>query len=403
MQNKWLEWFYGYAVLVIEGKRMERLLNLAVHKGIKVWDIARYGEEQGRFAIQLNDVRRLRPLLKETGCRFHVKKRVGLPFLLLRLQKRAGFAAGIALFVIGLYVLSGMIWQVQIVGGDAGTKQEVRRIIEQFGMERGAFKFRLAPPETIRQEIMRQLPHIAWAGIDIQGTKAIVKVVEKVLPDPPAAQNPRHLVAKKTAVIHDIFVEKGKAMVRPHQLVKKGDILISGIVGNGEKGEIVVAKGSVQGETWYESNVQVPLKRERKIFTGARERRFYLLLGDRSIRIWGPETVPYSQFAKQEQRYALRWRDGRLPVGWMEEQLLEVSRQEFALTVEQARALGIDYAKQELLKKLEEEAFVKEEKVLQQYEKRGKVYMKIHFVVIEEIAQEQPIIDPLRQNQLRGE
>ncbi|MFP3513385.1 sporulation protein YqfD, partial [Peribacillus sp. SIMBA_075] len=98
------------------GKRFERMLNMAVRDGIRIWNIRRDGLEESRCDILIRDYFRLRPLLKETGCRSHVERRDGLPFWLLRLRRRSGLAIGAALFFIGLYMLSTFVWSVEVSG-----------------------------------------------------------------------------------------------------------------------------------------------------------------------------------------------------------------------------------------------------------------------------------------------
>ncbi|MCK9907372.1 sporulation protein YqfD, partial [Microbacteriaceae bacterium K1510] len=64
----------------------------------------------------IRDYFRLRPFLRETGCRTHVEQREGLPFWLIRMRKRSGFALGAFLFLFGLYMLSSFVWNVEVQG-----------------------------------------------------------------------------------------------------------------------------------------------------------------------------------------------------------------------------------------------------------------------------------------------
>src|SRR5690606_1610974 len=101
------------------GQRFERLINMAVRQGFRVWNIRRYASQQGQCEMPIRDYLRIRPLLRETGCRSKVIGRHGLPFWIVRLRLRAGLLIGPFLFLFGLYMLSAMIWQVEVVG----TKQ----------------------------------------------------------------------------------------------------------------------------------------------------------------------------------------------------------------------------------------------------------------------------------------
>jgi len=99
----------GYVLIEIRGGQLERLINALSEKKMSVWDIRIVDETHAEMFIVVKDYFRLRPLLKETGCRVHVRTRHGLPFLLDKLEKRKIFAIGIIGFVIGLYMLSSVI------------------------------------------------------------------------------------------------------------------------------------------------------------------------------------------------------------------------------------------------------------------------------------------------------
>src|SRR5690606_35191365 len=118
----------------------------------------------------------------------------------------------------------------------------------------GKFKFLVDDPLEIKSNMMEAIPEVTWVGFQFQGTKAILKVVEKTNPEMREKVSPRHLVAKKKAIIHDIFVEQGEPRVKPNQYVRPGELLVSGIIGSGENQQIVPAKGKVLGEVWYETN-----------------------------------------------------------------------------------------------------------------------------------------------------
>ena len=87
MQYQWMKWFNGYLVIILKGKRIERLINLAIQKKMQIWNIARYDQERGKLAIRLEDFFELKPLLKETGCRVRIMSKHGLPFFFKKVKK----------------------------------------------------------------------------------------------------------------------------------------------------------------------------------------------------------------------------------------------------------------------------------------------------------------------------
>ena len=80
------------------------------------------------------------------------------------------------------------------------------------------------------------------------------------------------------------FVEVGKPVVLKNDHVEKGQLLVSGIYGNEESPTIVSAKGIVYGETWYTSEVNVPLKTQFQVYTGNTYNEHYLTFGSTKIK-----------------------------------------------------------------------------------------------------------------------
>lgn len=384
-------WIHGYLELQIRGKYVERLINRMVGQGMQVWDITRK-ENEAYFCITLDDFHKMKPLLKETDCRLHVAKRVGLPFFLKKIGTRSLFLVGIVLFFIGIYFLSSVVWRVDIVGNEKIPTSEIRQVAEQIGIKQGIFKFRLPQVEKIQKDLLNKIPRASWVGFEMKGTTAIIKVAEKVVPDPKRAENkPVNIIASKKAVIYYIFTEKGNQLVLPNDVVKKGQILISGIYGNEENSKVDTARGIVEGEVWYESEISVPLKQNRPVLTGDNYTEKYLTIGNFTMKISGFFQKPFSHAVRSEENSTLSWTKSFLPIGLKTVTFREDAVHETVINQQEASSIGKKLARENLLKGLGASARIKEENVLQERLENGKVYIKIHYVVIENIAQEQAI------------
>jgi len=392
MRNGLKEWVDGHVTITVRGKRFERLLNMAIREGIRIWNIRRAGEELTRCDILIRDYFRLRPLLRETGCRSHVEDRGGLPFWLVRLRRRAGLAIGASLFFLGLYMLSSFVWTVQVSGTRHMDPQKVLQAAEQIGIKEGAWKVKLKEPLVMQKELMSLLPEATWVGVEIQGTRVRLQVVEKDAPVKPLPTSPRHLVAKKRAVISTILPEVGKSQVKVNQLVEKGQVLISGIIGNETRQQVVSARGKVRGEVWYVSESSLPLTQTMQRLTGESQERQYLLIGPYAVQVWPLNKQPFARSENTESRFLPSYAGYTLPIGWKTVHTSETEPVQRQLSEQEAAELAKRFAREDILRMAGKDAVISDEKVLHVTTENGKVYLSIHFSVIEDIAVEQPIV-----------
>ncbi|MFE5319927.1 sporulation protein YqfD [Paenibacillus sp. NPDC056579] len=392
MKSSFLLSLRGYVRVDVRGARIDRLINELTEKRMTVWDIRLLDESRAELFILIKDFFRLRPLLRKTGCRVHVKERHGMPFLLDRLEKRKIFAIGIIGFVVGLYLLSSIVWQVRVEGNELLSTQQILEAAKEQGVYKMQWKHRLKNPETLAKTIQTHLPGTAWVGVEIHGTHIVIKVVEATIPEKPPLLSPRHLVASKNAMVTSILAEKGKPVVKQNTYVRKGDILISGVIGDDVNRQTVVASGEVRGLVWYTPKVEVPLVHQYKAYTGETKERQYVVFGNRALQLTGYGKLAFDQFETIGERKTLQWRNWVLPVGWLKERVMEVRQLERTLDQEEARKLGLEQAKREIIASAGKDAKVIGEKILHEKTENGKVYMEVHLEVEESITAEQPIV-----------
>lgn len=392
MRSPIVAYLRGSVKVEVRGKRQHELINQLIAKKMTIWNIKPLPNGTTRLELFISDFFRLRTLLKETGCRIHIIERYGFPFFVARIGRRKFFAAGMIFFVLGLYLLSSIVWEVNVEGNERIDRQTVIAAAKKHGIYPMQWKFRMSSPAELSKQLLSELPDASWIGVNIVGTKVHIKVVESTMPEKRPLLSPRHLVSTSDAVVTKIVAEQGRPRVQPNTRVKRGDVLISGILGNEEQQRIVVAKGTVYGLVWYEYAIEVPLKLNYKVYTGNWHTRKYATFGNRGLRLTGYGKPKYEHQEIIEQRSGLHWRDVKLPIGWLEEKVMEVNIVEQTLQPEEAKAIALQQARAELLLVAGEDAEIKEQKILHERTESGKVYMKVLFEVNQQITKEQPIV-----------
>jgi similar to stage IV sporulation protein len=392
MHSKLFVFIRGYVAVDIRGNKIEAFMNAAINSGCHIWHMNRTSPTSVRVFTDLNSFFRFKSILRQTGCTMHVHSRLGLPFLFNKMEARLFFVMGLVLFILGIYVLSQLVWRVDVEGNERISYDDIMAVAEQQGIHTFQWKFKLQEPEVLSRAFTHALPGAAWVGVEVKGTRVRIQVVEQTLPEPKPLMNPRHLVSNVDAVITNIFVERGRPMVKPHMKVKKGDILVSGIIGNEENKHVVVAEGKVRGLVWHIYNIQAPLTHQHKVYTGQSKVRQYFVIGNRALQLTGYGKLPFAASQSDSKRKTIQWRDYVLPIGWIREEIKEVRIDKEDIAIKDAKMIGLTQARTDIVMKSGDNAHIHDEKILHEKIEGGKVYMKVLFEVEQEISTELLII-----------
>jgi len=385
-------WLKGMVTIHIRGGQPEQLVNRALAGGLQLSSIRWTSRGLLECELSINDFFGLRPYLKQTGCRVHVTRRKGLPFLLVKAERRKLFVAGIVLFFAIIFMLSSLVWSIDVQGNVKLSEDQIRAAAKEEGLYPMQWSFRLADADVLSKKLVRKLPGSTWVGVDKKGTKVIIQVVESTIPEKASLNTPRHLVASSDAVVTEIIAEAGRPVVRKNTRVKKDQILISGTIGGDMNSRTVVAKGNVRGLVWYEFEISSPLVQQVKVYTGEKETKWFAVIGSRALQIsgYGDSSFGTSEAIKHEEKVA--WRNWSLPIGRMKETVMETRMEDRTLTEEEAKNVGILQAKANLILKAGSDAVIRDEIVLHEKADNGKVYMKVLFEVEQSIVKEMPLV-----------
>ncbi|TCS83729.1 sporulation protein YqfD [Tepidibacillus fermentans] len=392
MNVRGVKWIKGYVTCTIRGKYIERFINVAVKEKLEFWDFRLLENGYASFSISLADFFKLRPILKKTYTKVHVQQKIGLPFILAKLGKRKGVATGLIFFFLLLYLLSSMIWSIHIEGNKMMKEEEVYQALYELGIHRGMFKYQLPKYELLQEQLEAKLEQASWVGVKVKGTQLQITIAEKVIPPKTTPIGPQHIVSSKNAVITKILAKKGVPLVEVNDRVKKGDILISGLLGKDENQQPVAANGEVRGIVWYHSYVTIPLKQQWREYTGQYIEREYLTLGKRMIKIKGQKEIPYPTYQSIYEQKMVQFKNYKLPVTLVRERVLEYNEKDRNISENDAVKLGIEQAKKDLFRKIAAGSEIKSEKVLHQTTDHGKVILQILFEVDEDITTTIPIV-----------
>lgn len=296
MLIKLFRWLRGYLLIRMKGQSPERFINLCSNRYIYIWNLKNV-EGDYECNIMVRDYLKLKPIAKKTGTIPYIKKRYGLPFFIHHYRGRKGFFAGILLFCIILYILSLYIWDINIQGGHSYTPEAMVKFLRSNQVYAGVQKKNIDCQE-IEDLIRDTYSDIGWVSAEKKGTRLIIKITETNIPPPAVtATEICHIVATKDCIINEIITRIGTPLVHKGSVVKKGDILVSGVVDIVGDNEIIVNKkpviadADIIGKTYYEYKDTFPLDYIEKTYTGNYKTGYHFSFLLKKINLYNPRIL----------------------------------------------------------------------------------------------------------------
>lgn len=262
-------------LLRITGPNPKRFLLYLRKIGI---NLIQMEEEEHSYKIMVTEEDYLKIKELPTIYEIHVLKVTGPRYLIQTFfQKKIFFLCLVFAFFL-LWVLSHVIFEVEVVH----EKKEIRDLLYEelrnAGIERLHPVKSFEQKEKIRSDILlRHKDTLEWIEIDRIGTKYVVRVEERRKKQEEEAYQIQDIIAKKEGIITHIESKTGEILVHKNQYVKKGDILITGVIKNKEEVKSYVkAEGKVLAETWYKATVRLPYHYHEEQETGRQKHLFQI-------------------------------------------------------------------------------------------------------------------------------
>lgn len=102
MVNRFFEQVGGIIRVRLQGKNLEKVINMALARGIFINDVKR--KEDGlHFKIRSSAYSALKSIAEENGYQLEITEKKGIPFYQALLKRRLGFVIGALIFIIALY------------------------------------------------------------------------------------------------------------------------------------------------------------------------------------------------------------------------------------------------------------------------------------------------------------
>ncbi len=253
---------FGYTVFSVEEKDAPSLVNALLRLGINA-----SVKRDFTCEVRLGDGARLRRELRGK-IDFTETEILGLPGFIYRNRHCYGTFLGILLGVFIFVWCSGAVWDVRI-SDESLYGEETLCALSELGLYSGA-RWGQIDKDALEAELLLSSDDISWVNVNRRGTVAYVTLGKKnSFEKEDDGLTYSNVVAGEDAVIEEINVRSGYAVVKAGDAVKKGDVLISGIIPGELGGGFVRAEGSVVGRVYGKVSATALESREEKVYVSS--------------------------------------------------------------------------------------------------------------------------------------
>ena len=387
-----LKYILGYVRISVEGYYIERFINICTKNKIIIWNIKKEKNAKIYLNIGINDFKEITKIAKKAKCKVKIIKKKGLPFLLHRYKKRKIFFCFLLLVVILIGISSNFVWNIDIQAENNQEFENIYADLENAGLKIGELKSKIDAKEVINRVRLNR-NDIAWMGIDLKGTNAIVKLV-KADEKPEIIEEDEYcnIVSDKAGVITKINAQNGTLAVKVGDTVNVGTVLINGWMEGKYTGiRYVHAQGEIEAKVWYTRQTKILYNTTERSNTGNEEVSYGIKFNN--FRINFPKRLSKFKIYDtiEEEKKIKLFSDFYLPISVIKITNKEVKEEQKTYNIEEATNLGIQQLEEQLDKEIQDKNKIVN-KNINTYEKEDGIEVYVTYEVIEQIGTNEKLI-----------
>lgn len=364
----------------IVGKDVVRFIKNLVKMKINFYDIEYIGNSV-YIKISLDDYYRIKKI--KTLYEIEITEYYGLLRIKYFSKKYRIILISILISFCIFFLLTRIIFEVSVNHNNMELKSLILDELKSNGISKYKFIVSYKKQEDIKKKILyKYKDKLEWLEIKRIGTKYEILLEERLINNNKEDSTPRNIIAKKNAVITKINANQGEIIGKVDSYVKKGDILISGII---HKKEDMVASvradGKVYGETWYKVSVELPYHFYNEEKTGKKDKYINIRLFNKNIELFS------KKYKTSNNKKILGIDSNLLPIGISINEKYELIIDDSIYSYDNAIMKASSIAKKKLYDKLGKNIEIIYEKDLKYTEENSKIIVVMFYKVIEDITE----------------
>lgn len=371
----------SYVKVRIEGKNVNNYLKWLIKNKVNIIKINIIKHNILEITIDYKYYK----LLSKYSKTYKIKivKEYGKINIINKIKNNTNIIIGLLLSVILLYLLSNIIFSIDIIYNDNEIKELLYKELSKYNIKKYRIKKDYNYLNKVKEKILKDNKDILeWIEIEQSGTKYIIKLVERVKEEKKEDYKFRSIVAKKNATITSIKAISGEKVKEVNQYVRKGEVIISGILTKPNEEKIYTkAIGKVYGEVWYKVNVEYPFYYKQEKLTG--KSKFAISINFLNIK---KTLFPYKKYRQFRVSSNTLIENNLIPISILKEKIYELNIEEKIYTKEEVIEKAIASSKKKLLEKNSNIININKVHVLEKQNLNSKIKLKLFISANEDIT-----------------
>ena len=272
------QFLLGYRIFTVKEEQLALCAQIFLREGISV----RF--KNNTFAADVIKSRRIDKVL-DGNIEYSKSDLRGVGGFFYKNRKRYGVMFAIVFSMFLFFISTDRVWDIRIEGCEESESEKIKEELMACGFTVGSSWSSIDLSE-LEIEVLSKSESVSWLNINRRGTVAYVTVLEKQVHEHEKKEGYSNIIAECDAVIEEITVVHGVASVKVGDSVKKGDLLISGVLPEEQGGGFCYAEGQIIGRVSATLEVAVPEKRTEKNTLKSKISRLDLKIFDFSVNIF---------------------------------------------------------------------------------------------------------------------
>ena len=375
-------------IISVKTKKIDHFLKKLYKLNIEILNLYKKSYNEIIFEINEKDIPKIKKLTLFN--RIEIKGYNGIKNRINIIEKNKVLFFSIIFGIIFLNFLSNIVFDININHTSNDVKTYMIDELKKYGIKRLSIKKSFDELNEIKEKILNEnKDKLEWIEIVEDGTKYIVNVEERKINNYVSDYKYQNIVANNDATIVKILAENGEVVKKINEQVKKGDTIISGEIYLNDKlmGK-VKANGTIYGEVWYNLTIEYPIIDAYKEETGNISEYYSINFLNFKFDLLKKESYKNSYI---NQNYILK--NNIFPIGLSFNKEYELNIYSGIYTEGEAVINAKKYAKDKMLKMLDEDEYIIDDKVLKYSLNSNTIYMDVFFKVYKNITAVKEIIE----------